>query len=71
MTSELSVPAPRWHKSSFSIASGECVELAELGDDVIGMRDSKDPDGPVLRFSRGEVNAFLRGALAGEFDAFS
>lgn len=44
-----------------------CVEVAEIGDNV-ALRDSKDPAGPVLHFTRGEMLAFLRGAKAGEFD---
>jgi len=37
-----------WKKSSFT-AQENCVELAHLGS-AIAVRDSKDPDGPVLRF---------------------
>ena len=58
----------RWVKSSLSFANGNCVEIATLADDMIGIRDSKDPQGPVLRFTRGEWNAFLAGAQRGEFD---
>jgi len=32
------------------------------------MRDSKDPDGPILLYSRAEFQAFLDGALKGDFD---
>jgi hypothetical protein len=38
---------------------------------MIGIRDSKNPQGPVLRFTPGEWDAFLAGALAGEFDQAS
>lgn len=41
-----------------------------LPDGSIGFRDSKDPTGPVLRFTRGEMDAFSRGVEAGEFDTF-
>lgn len=57
-----------WRKSSFSYSNGECVEVAVLGDGTVGLRDSKDPVGPVLTFTRGELRAFLEGAKAGEFD---
>lgn len=67
ISSELST---RWRKSSFSLTNGECVELARLVDGDIGLRDSKNPDGPVLRFSPREVDAFIRGVLGGEFDEF-
>jgi hypothetical protein len=42
-----------WKKSSCSGNSGNCVEVANLGDGV-AVRDSKDPDGPVLVVSRDE-----------------
>jgi hypothetical protein len=50
---------PRWVKSSYSFSNGNCVEVAGLGR-MVGLRDSKDPEGPVLRFSPGEWSAFLR-----------
>lgn len=57
----------RWRKSSFSHL-GDCVELTVLGDGRIGVRDSKDPAGGVLAFTRSEVDAFVKGVKAGEFD---
>jgi hypothetical protein len=57
-----------WIKSSQSFSNGNCVEVATLPDGMVGIRDSKNSDGPVLRFTPGEWNAFLGGALAGEFD---
>ncbi|MGH8967125.1 MAG: DUF397 domain-containing protein [Actinomycetes bacterium] len=59
---------PMWRKSSASAGNGECVEMAALPDGSIGVRDSKDPDGSVLKFTRAEVRAFLAGAREGEFD---
>lgn len=38
---------PRWRKSSYSDAQGQCVELAAIGRGI-AVRDSKDPDGPSL-----------------------
>ncbi|WP_433512653.1 DUF397 domain-containing protein [Nonomuraea sp. CA-143628] len=35
---------------------------------LIAVRDSKDPDGPKLYFTRSEFAAFRRGIMAGEFD---
>jgi hypothetical protein len=61
----------RWVKSSLSFANGNCVEVGTLPDGMIGVRDSKNPEGPVLRFTPGEWNAFLAGALRGEFDQAS
>ena len=56
-----------WRKSVKTQNSGACVEVARVGD-TIGVRDSKDPDGPVLRFTVREFEAFLDGAGNGEFD---
>jgi len=65
------IPAdPRWFKSSLSFSNGNCVEVAGDGAAVL-VRDSKNPDGPRLRFTRGEWQAFLAGARRGEFDRFS
>jgi hypothetical protein len=46
------------------------VEVADLPGRTIGLRDSKDPHGPVLRFTPDEWQAFLGGARLGEFDRF-
>jgi hypothetical protein len=59
---------PTWVKSSFSFANGDCVEVASLPDGHIGVRDSKDTAGPVLRFTSSEWQAFVAGARNGEFD---
>ena len=55
-----------WHKSTWSATSG-CVEVATL-DQLVGVRDTKDRQGPVLVFSFDEWDAFLAGARGGEFD---
>ena len=60
--------ASYWIKSSLSYANGNCVEVAGLPGDSVGIRDSRDPGGPVLRFTRAEWAAFLRGARRGELD---
>lgn len=59
-----------WIKSSFSFSNSNCVEVASLPHGGVGVRDSKDPSGPVLRFTPGEWQAFLGGAHNGEFDHF-
>jgi len=60
----------RWIKSSKSGTNGgNCVEVARLDDGRIGVRDSKNPDGAVLRFTRAEWEAFLDGVAQREFDA--
>jgi hypothetical protein len=47
--------------------NGTCVEVAFLANLVL-MRDSKDPDGPVLAFTRTEFAEFKAGLLRGDFD---
>lgn len=56
-----------WHKSARSGANGNCVEIARLTE-AVAVRDSKDPNGPVLIFTAGEWAAFVQGAKLGEFD---
>jgi hypothetical protein len=59
-------PHLAWRKSTYSAASG-CVEVAVSGD-LIYVRDSKLPSGPVLAFTEHEWKAFVMGAKIGEFD---
>ncbi len=40
--------ASSWTKSSLSHANGNCVEVADLPGGQVGMRDSKDVNGPIL-----------------------
>lgn len=40
-----------WHKSSYSGSQGgDCVEVATCPD-AVHVRDSKDPEGPLLTFT--------------------
>ena len=57
MTVELS--GASWFKSSRSGASNECVEVAWLDGGQVGVRDSKNPAGPMLVFEPEEWNAFI------------
>ncbi|XVQ10786.1 DUF397 domain-containing protein [Spirillospora sp. CA-255316] len=60
--------APQWRKSSRSDDHyGGCVEVADLAP-VIGVRDSKDPDGPKLTFGAAAWGAFARRVKAGVHD---
>jgi hypothetical protein len=60
-----------WFKSSLSAANGDCIEVAKLSTGHIGVRDSKDINGPILRFTDREWDAFVGGVHKGEFDAIS
>ena len=59
-----------WVKSSLSFSNGNCVEVASLPEGEIGVRNSRDAGGPVLRFNSDEWRAFLGGVRNGEFDSF-
>lgn len=64
-----------WQKAASTGAADEpCVEIAivpgikEGSDQVIAMRDSRSPAGPVLLFTPDEWRAFTAGVRDGEFD---
>jgi hypothetical protein len=59
-----------WVKSSLSFALGNCVEVSDQPSGGIGVRNSRDPQGPVLMFTPAEWTAFLGGVRLGEFDDF-
>ncbi|GAA1785176.1 DUF397 domain-containing protein [Actinomadura chokoriensis] len=61
-------PHPRWRKSSYSTQEGgQCVELATL-DRSVGIRDSTDPLGPMLRFGRDVLAELLNRIKTGDID---
>ena len=49
----------QWRKSRRSNDTGACVEVAAPLPGIVVIRDSKNPDGPVLRLTRTEWSAFL------------
>jgi hypothetical protein len=75
---------PAWFKSSLSSYNDNCVEVAfeksslcaatdcaEVAFEVDGsvlMRNSREPEGAVLRFTPAEWDAFTGGVRNGEFD---
>ncbi|MEV7008764.1 DUF397 domain-containing protein [Streptosporangium sp. NPDC051022] len=68
MTPHTADPTPiAWRKSSYSTDGGNCVEVAYTDDRYL-VRDSKDPDGPVLAFSPTSWRGFVSGIRDGEFD---
>ncbi len=57
-----------WRKSSFSGDQGACVETAPLADGSIAVRNSSDRGAGAVFFTRAEMDAWIKGCKAGEFD---
>ena len=56
-----------WRKSSYSGSNGgACVDVADNLPGIVAVRDSKEPHGPKLRFSREEWRAFTSSIKRGE-----
>lgn len=47
-----------WRKSSYSGEESNCVEVGGVPG-IVGVRDTKDVDGAVLTFPRGQWSAFV------------
>ncbi|OLF15454.1 hypothetical protein BU204_21920 [Actinophytocola xanthii] len=58
------IDAADWRKSSRSGAVGNCVELCWPARDVVAIRNSRDPRGPVLVYPRTRLAGFLAGLRA-------
>ncbi len=73
-------PGSAWRESGHAAGETESVEITVTDDAaavskhkagagrLILMRDSKNPDGPVLAFTEAEWRAFIAGVKDGEFD---
>ena len=48
------------------MANGNCIEVGRLAGELIGGRDSKEPRGDVLRFSRAGWRDFVAGVRESE-----
>ena len=55
-----------WRRSSRSSATANCVEAAVAGA-AVGVRDSKDPDGPVLVLPAAAWTHFVAAIRSGSF----
>ncbi|UFT00237.1 DUF397 domain-containing protein [Nocardia huaxiensis] len=58
-------PDAVWRRSD---ENADGVEIAFLATGNIALRDSRNPDGPILIFTPGEWAAFVAGAKDGEFN---
>lgn len=56
-----------WRKARRSMGNGNCVEISPVTGGVV-VRDSKNPVGPVLRYSATSWLAFTRETQLGHFD---
>lgn len=62
-------PSNTWRRSTASGGGGgNCVEVS-IASDYVLMRHSRNPQGPRLKFSLAEWEAFLTGVRNGEFDS--
>ncbi|QQM39044.1 DUF397 domain-containing protein [Streptomyces liliifuscus] len=57
-----------WQKPWSGTNGGSCVEAKRLPDGSVAFRQSKDPDGPALIYTREEMISFLEGAKSGQAD---
>jgi hypothetical protein len=57
-----------WRTSSFSGNNGTCVAVAVLPSGHIAVRNSNHPEEGMVLFTRAEMNAWIQGVKAGEFD---
>ncbi|WP_175410907.1 DUF397 domain-containing protein [Streptomyces sp. TRM64462] len=55
-----------FRKSSYSDQQGDCLEVAPAGDQRRAVRDSKNPERGLLRFSSRSWGVFV-GGLKGEW----
>ncbi|ACZ00131.1 MULTISPECIES: DUF397 domain-containing protein [Thermomonospora] len=63
----LSLPGPRWRKSSYSGHNGNCVEAA-AGHGVVAIRDSKTPAASYLILPADHWRSLLTAVKRGAFD---
>ncbi|MFD8379732.1 DUF397 domain-containing protein [Streptomyces sp. NPDC059679] len=52
-----------FRKSSYSNGDNECVEVATNHPDTVAIRDSKHPEGPILRVAPAAWTAFQQAVV--------
>ncbi len=57
-----------WRKATYSIANGDCAEVASVAGSVI-VRDTKDPYELVLSYPSDSWRLFIKRAQQGAYDA--
>jgi hypothetical protein len=63
-----SAAAPTVWRISSLCSGGDCVAVGRMPSGHVLVKDTKDPDGPELRFDASEWRAFVAGIRAGDFD---
>ncbi|MFB7918566.1 DUF397 domain-containing protein [Streptomyces sp. NPDC056061] len=58
----------QWLKPWSGTNGGNCVEVKNLGDGRVALRQSTNPDGPALIYTAAEITAFIAGVKAGAAD---
>ncbi|UQU67421.1 DUF397 domain-containing protein [Couchioplanes caeruleus] len=61
-------PPGVWFKSRRSGGGSDCVEVCNLEEGGVAVRNSKRPDAGTLIFTDSEFDAFVGGAKDGDFD---
>lgn len=62
----IDLSSARWFKSSRSSGQQNCVEVAFLSSDLVGVRDSKNPAGPALAVGAAAWDRFVANLAVGE-----
>jgi len=57
----------QWRKARRSANNGACVEVAPASGQIF-VRDSKDQDGPMMRYSTASWKVFLSDVKRDQFD---
>jgi hypothetical protein len=66
-SSDLEIGGLQWRKAKRSAGNGACVEVAPANGKLL-VRDSKDPDGSVMKYPGPSWRAFVADVREGQFD---